>query len=684
MPRPRSAIRRCLAVAVTTTLLVAGLAAPAGADHRDNHANPCEGAASASDIFADYERARDVHQASIDCALHRAITNGAGTNNDGERVYKPGASVTRAQMAQFIVNTLVAAGYDEALPEGAGEDRFDDIRGNFARVAINRLADAGIVSGTDADSYSPGDVIRRQQMASFIVQAVNWATNPDVRGDDVERFTDVGAANVHKPNIESGADTGLFQGTSASTFDPGRVVVRDQMATFLVTLLRHIYAEADAPEPYTATITVDDTTVDAGSDVTGEVTGSNITGVEVRGCSVGTRALEDVDPVAGGIQFSFRIPASRDPGGCTLRFTITFNNGAQAEAEQPMTILRPNASNLDVDSTSIPAGGVLTGEVRGSDVASVSVSGCSFFNEPVDDRDTGTDGIQFSETVSRHQSPGDCTLSFRVTYTDSRFTDEAVEVAITPASGQTRRPELVAARVVATTSPEDATAENPAGTTVRFYFDEPVAAATSAAAFAVYAADGVRIAGDGTPEIGSNDTRVLVHFPTVTSPADAADLTLAAVDAGAVADEQDQTNPVGAATLRSGQPPQTDGPDLTTVTIVSGSSSAGDFASANYVFDEDLAAAGADPSRFLLYLAGGTQLTCSAAGFEVGSTGDQRRQATCQGFTTAAGTAATPAQIAAAVLAAVDNGAVDDREAGTALNAEGAVATNGGTGQAAQ
>jgi hypothetical protein len=333
-PRTRS---RLVAIATAAMLVLGLLPAVASANHNPNHGDPCRQAVPAT-IFADYHRARKVHRASIDCAFYRAITAGAGTNANGDLVYRPRTSVTRAQMAQFIVNTLISAGYDTRLPSGGGGDQFNDIGGNFARVAINRLARAGIVTGTGNEKYSPGASISRQQMASFIVQAANWAVDPDVASDGTERFDDVPATNVHKHNIEAGADAGLFQGTSATTFAPGRLVVRDQMATFLVSLLRHAFDEARAPTPYTATAGVDDTNIEAGGFITGQVTGSNIRHVAISGCGITSQLLVDRDEVTSGIQYRVRVPRDQPAGPCTLTFTVTFNNSRERSSTIQMTV----------------------------------------------------------------------------------------------------------------------------------------------------------------------------------------------------------------------------------------------------------------------------------------------------------------------------------------------------------
>jgi putative cell wall-binding protein len=117
----------------------------------------------------------------------------------------------------------------------------------------------------------------------------------------------------------------------------------------------------------------------------------------------------------------------------------------------------------------------------------------------------------------------------------------------------TTRPELTGASIVATTTSLTATPTNPAGTTVRFTFDEPLGSAfgTSASSFHVYSASSGGTATDNgltatvettAPATG---TTVLVNFQNIATPTGAAALTKATVDFGAVKDVGGAENPEG-------------------------------------------------------------------------------------------------------------------------------------------
>lgn len=195
--------------------------------------NPCVVDAGEAP-YSDREKIADVHVLTVDCTFELGISQGEMV--DGERVYRPRGSTTRAQMATFVVQTLEAAGYD--LP-ASSDQGFGDIAGNPHEDNINRLAAAGIVRGVSDDRYAPGRTVRRDQMASFILQAASFAY------DDTEfealsdpGFADVLATNVHRGNIAAAYELfGLVQGQSQTRYDPNADTTRQQMATFLVRLV---------------------------------------------------------------------------------------------------------------------------------------------------------------------------------------------------------------------------------------------------------------------------------------------------------------------------------------------------------------------------------------------------------------------------------------------------------------
>lgn len=73
-------------------------------------------------------------------------------------------NITRGQMAAFLVRTL-------DLP--AGPDAFSDDSNSIFEGDINALAAAGIAKGCDGDRFCGDALVSREQMASFIVRALD-------------------------------------------------------------------------------------------------------------------------------------------------------------------------------------------------------------------------------------------------------------------------------------------------------------------------------------------------------------------------------------------------------------------------------------------------------------------------------------------------------------------------------
>jgi len=95
------------------------------------------------------------------------ITSGCGAG-----IYCPGSTVTRAQMAVFLLRGRHGSSYTPpAVGSGTG---FSDVPvGSFADAWIKQLAAEGITSGCTATTYCPGGSVTRAEMAIFLVRTFN-------------------------------------------------------------------------------------------------------------------------------------------------------------------------------------------------------------------------------------------------------------------------------------------------------------------------------------------------------------------------------------------------------------------------------------------------------------------------------------------------------------------------------
>ena len=166
-----------------------------------------------------------IHEGAIEAIAAAGITKGC--NPPLNDLYCPKATVTREQMATFLVRAL-------DLP--AGDADFEDIGNSVHAANIEALATAGITKGCNPGQgntmFCPKATVTREQMATFLVRAL------DLPAGDVE-FTDVGAS-VHAANIAALASEGITTGCNPPTNDrfcPTSPVTREQMATFLARAL---------------------------------------------------------------------------------------------------------------------------------------------------------------------------------------------------------------------------------------------------------------------------------------------------------------------------------------------------------------------------------------------------------------------------------------------------------------
>lgn len=109
------------------------------------------------DHFSD--DAGNMHELNINRVASAGITVGCEADR-----YCPSRSVTRAEMASFLVRVL-------HLPPAA-TDHFDDDAGSVHEAAINALAESGITTGCTPTSFCPNAPVLREQMAAFLQRAL--------------------------------------------------------------------------------------------------------------------------------------------------------------------------------------------------------------------------------------------------------------------------------------------------------------------------------------------------------------------------------------------------------------------------------------------------------------------------------------------------------------------------------
>jgi hypothetical protein len=128
------------------------------------------------DAFGDVQ-AENVHRENINKLAEVDIVLGSDVEGN---TYNPDRSVTRQQMTAFIRRALSymddGDAQNDSEPPASDSDYFEDVdEDNPFFDDIAALADQGIAVGYDEDTFGPGDPVRRDQMASFVMRGYDYA-----------------------------------------------------------------------------------------------------------------------------------------------------------------------------------------------------------------------------------------------------------------------------------------------------------------------------------------------------------------------------------------------------------------------------------------------------------------------------------------------------------------------------
>jgi hypothetical protein len=158
------------------------------------------------------------------------ITGGCATS---PLRYCPEESVTRAQMAVFLLRGIHGASYNPPAV-GAGTGFADVPTTYWASAWIKQLVVEGITVGCGNGNYCPEAPVTRAQMAVFLLRSKYGASyNPPAVGSSTG-FTDVPTTYWAGAWIKQLVAEGITSGCGTGTYCPESPVTRAQMAVFLV------------------------------------------------------------------------------------------------------------------------------------------------------------------------------------------------------------------------------------------------------------------------------------------------------------------------------------------------------------------------------------------------------------------------------------------------------------------
>ena len=137
--------------------------------------------------------------------------------------------ITRAGLAEKIYA-------NDSLKMLIGDDTteagFNDIDNctEDQKKAINALANAGIISGTSADTFSPSKTVTRAEVAVVLWRATGCKSNETA---STVVFDDVHIGDWYAPAIQALSAAGIITGTQDEKFNPTETITEQQVSTLI-------------------------------------------------------------------------------------------------------------------------------------------------------------------------------------------------------------------------------------------------------------------------------------------------------------------------------------------------------------------------------------------------------------------------------------------------------------------
>jgi hypothetical protein len=161
----------------------------------------------------------------VETILHNGVTGGCTTT-----AYCPNAATTREQMAVFVLLAREGAGYTP--PACTATPMFADVPNTSPFCPyIEELARRGVVTGCDAANYCPTAATTREQMAVFVLRALDPTLNPPAC--TVPAYNDVPPSSPFCRWIEEVTRRAIVTGCGNGSYCPTLVVTRETMSVFL-------------------------------------------------------------------------------------------------------------------------------------------------------------------------------------------------------------------------------------------------------------------------------------------------------------------------------------------------------------------------------------------------------------------------------------------------------------------
>lgn len=169
----------------------------------------------------DYDTVGDIKQrfnSAVASAPSGGGTSGSGGGGGG------GGSIDGA-VNKYIPEKIISAAQDTQSSE-----KFYDLKDcEWAKEAIETLAEYKIISGVEANTFEPSRSVTREEFVKMLVSAFSL-----VDKSAVCEFTDVPSDAWYFMYVASAVQSGIVNGRSATEFGSGMPVTRQEIAALLV------------------------------------------------------------------------------------------------------------------------------------------------------------------------------------------------------------------------------------------------------------------------------------------------------------------------------------------------------------------------------------------------------------------------------------------------------------------
>jgi len=111
------------------------------------------------------------------------------------------------------------------------DNNFVDVNGHWSETHVESMANKLIVEGYEDGTFGPDRQITRAELATLIVRALGLSSKTTAAAAD---FSDVASGDWFANAVALAADAGIVHGYEDGTFQPNKVITREELAAMVV------------------------------------------------------------------------------------------------------------------------------------------------------------------------------------------------------------------------------------------------------------------------------------------------------------------------------------------------------------------------------------------------------------------------------------------------------------------